>query len=141
VSEHKRNPAAILSDIIPHLLPVGMEPTVHLQIQVLPQRHIMLMAPDKIRIAEDKSVEIQLAGNWVKPPAGVEIHSADKPLPPEKCDAAVIIGAIVEDSNGPAIMSSDGKRARAQLSSHPMGVLYRMPLVQWQNEHVKALRG
>ena len=129
----------IANNILPPLLPEGLEAGLEFSLQVLPQKQIMFLPPEKIRTLDDGKQEAFLAERWVTPPSGIDLHPMDRPLPPEKCDVAIVVGAIVEDVNQASIITHDGKR-RVQISAKPMATLFRLPLVAWQCEHIGALR-
>jgi len=143
MSDHHANPRAQLNDTLPPLLPVGHRVGTSVQLQVMPNANVMLVPQHKMRTTADGVVEV-LAGEpeeWQKPPEGVEVFELGKPLPPEKCDVVAILGAMVEDTLGPKLLGAGGQQPRGRVSSGPMAILARVPLVQWQAQHRGGLRG
>jgi hypothetical protein len=142
MSDHKSNPRATLNATLPPLLPVGHRVGVDIQLQVMPQVQVMLVPPQRMRTTEGV-VEI-LTGDpeeWRKPPEGSDVCELGKPLPPEKCDVVAILGTMVEDMLGPKLLTQGGQQPRGRVASGPMAILARAPLVQWQEQHMGALRG
>jgi hypothetical protein len=143
MSESNINPRAQLNSTLPPLLPVGYRVGANIQLQVMPMVHVMLVPPHKMRTTVEGVVEV-LAGDpeeWLAPPEGAEVFELGKPLPPEKCDVVAILGTMVEDMMGPKLIGSGGQAPRGRMSSGPMAVLARAPLVDWQASHVGTLRG
>jgi hypothetical protein len=130
-------------DMIPQLLPHGYRIGVQMQLQVVPKENVLALPAEKVRAAEDGSIEV-LVGQpeaWCKPPAGIDVVELGTPLPPEKCDVAVILGTMVEDVLGPKLLAPGGRQAQGRVVSAPLAILARAPLVEWQAQHLGALRG
>jgi hypothetical protein len=142
MSESNVNPRAQLNATLPPLLPVGHRVGVDIQLQVMPQVQVMLVPAHKMRTTEGV-IEV-LAGEpeeWRKPPEGADVCELGKPLPPEKCDVVAILGTMVEDTLGPKLLGAGGQQPRGRMSTGPMAILARAPMVQWQAQHLGALRG
>lgn len=143
MSEHKNNPRALMHDTLPTLMPVGHRVGVDIQLQVVPKANVMLVPPQRMRTAADGAIEI-LTGDpeaWRSPPAGAKLFELGKPMPPEACDVVAILGTVVEDMLGPKLIGAGGQQPQGRVSSGPMAVIARAPLVQWQASHTLGLRG
>ena len=161
MSEHKSNPAAILHSMLPELLPHGHAVGVQLPIEVVPAAGVLLYPAEHMRKV-DEAFEVQpfqaatvdpLAtpmsgvtaekwGDWQPPPAGVRVvHPIGQPLPPELCDVVMMFGTSVQDGMSGGLVTAGGQAARYRTSHVMHGELMRMPLVEWQKQHLVQLRG
>lgn len=142
MSESQSNATAMLAASLPNLLPHGFHCDIDLQLQVIPKVNVMLVPPHRLRTTAQGQYEV-LVGEpeeWRQPPAGVDVCEMGKPLPPEKCDIAVVIGSVVEDMLGPKLVAP-GQQPRGKVSSGAIAIVARKTLADWQHEHMAALRG
>lgn len=158
MSEHRTNPQAALRAMLPELLPHGFAHLIQLVLEVVPAAGVLPYpaehmrkvkgdtlpgAPDVAVIGHGDRFEIQEFGKeeWVAPPAGVRVvHPIGQPLPPELCDVVLMFGTSVQDGMKGLVVA--GGQAPRFPTSHLMhGELMRMPLVEWQKQHMVQLRG
>jgi hypothetical protein len=155
MGEHKENTDALMAATIPPLLPIGHAVATQLQIQVIPSRGVVLLPAERIRTTDDGQVEIYVSStspgaqgdaeagtlSWQFPPAGVSVHEFGKQLPPERCDVAIFLGTVAQDTLDKGIVGPSGRAAAPALSTALHTIIMRMPLVEWQVQHLGNLRG
>ena len=147
MSAHKANPAAVLRAMLPELLPHGHAVAVGLVVEVVPTAGVLLCPADNMRTVDGK-VEImgldpaKPVDSWAPLPEGVRhVHPIGQPLAPELCDAVIMIGTQVQDGMSGGLVTAAGQQARYRTSHVMHGELMRMPLLEWQRQHVAQLRG
>ena len=140
--DHKTNPTAVLNSMLPELLPVGHGVLVQLHIRVVPGAGVLPYPAECIREVEG-GVEIQdqHTGNWFKPEGVRLVHPIGKPFAPENCDVVIMLGTSVQDGLQRGLISAAGARPQFNTSHVMHGELLRMPLVEWQKQHLGQLRG
>jgi hypothetical protein len=142
MGDHKANARAIINAMLPPILPPGFTFQVDVQLHVMPARDVLFMPAEKIRRNADGNVEAVLLGDdpqWQPVPEGAHVHEVGTPLPPEHADVVAILGSNVSEKHGPRMIVS-GHEA-TPVSSRPFAVLGRAKLLDWQREHLSALRG
>lgn len=143
MSDHSQNPRSIAAATLPSLLPVGVVAGVTFQVQVDSQSNVLLLPSERIRrLADSDSPLILVDDVWQAPPEGAYVHELGKPLPPEHCDAVVILCTVAQDTLDRPILTPGGAATgNSKISMQPHRVLMRMPLVEFQRFHMAQLRG
>jgi hypothetical protein len=159
VSDHKTNPTAVFRAMLPELLPHGFAHLIQFVLEVVPAAGVLPYPAEHMRkikgqtlpnapniavIGQGDRFEIQEFGKeeWVAPPAGVRVvHPIGQPLPPELCDVVLMYGTSVQDGMKGGLVTAGGQPARFPTSHLMHGELMRMPLVEWQKQHMVQLRG
>jgi hypothetical protein len=169
MSQHKANPVAVLRAMLPELLPHGHAVAVGLVVEVVPTAGVLLYPAEAIRtnadgkveilqriehaVVEEKGIdhgmvvarptgEVKTLEVWEAPPEGVHhVHPIGQPLAPELCDAVIMFGTQVQDGMSGGLVTAAGQQARYRTSHVMHGELMRMPLLEWQRQHVAQLRG
>ena len=142
MSEHTVNQKALVHATLPPLLPPGYRAGSELQLQVVPKLDVLLVPTDKIRTTPDGVVQVSRGdGTWEEVPEGFTAHELGKPLPPENCDVAIVLGTCVEETRaGISLLGANGSQPRGAMSSGPMAILARVPLLDWLRQHASVLR-
>jgi hypothetical protein len=154
MSEHKVNPRAQLAATMPALLPPGVVAGVQLHLEVDVRQNVLLFPTERIRgdagaleifakvqgVATDGTNEEEPEA-WRAPPAGVIVHPIGTPLPPELCDVVLVLGTATQDTLDKPLLVPGGGVAAPRISSISHRVIMRMPLVEWQRQHMANLRG
>ena len=142
MSESHENPRAALAASLPHLLPHGFRCGIDIQLQVVPKMNVIVAPASQKRPTAEGVVELLVGepAEWRRPPEGAEVFELGKPIPPDKCDIAVVIGARVQDMLGPKLVTP-GQQPAGSESQAAIAVLARKTLSVWQQEHLGALRG
>lgn len=141
--QHKTNPTAVMNSMLPALLPHGHQVGSTFHVAVVPAAGVLLYPAEHMRKTES-GFEIQNfpSEEWVPAPQGVRVvHPIGQTLPAELCDVVVMFGTVVQDTLGRRIVTAPGQQERYKTSNVMHGELARIPLLQWQEQHMQQLRG
>ena len=169
MSEHKTTPQSVLRAMLPELLPHGHAVAVIPGVEVVPGAGVLRYPAEGIRTTADGKTEIlnrtehavvedigieagariaRQTGEvktlevWEPVPEGVRlVHPIGQPLAPEFCDVVVMIGTSVQDGMSGGLVTAAGQQARYRTSNVLHVELVRMPLLEWQRQHLVQLRG
>jgi hypothetical protein len=152
MSESKHNPTALMAATLPDLLPAGCGSQVLLQTQVVPMKHVAIVAPENIQrsIVDGKVTAIRTPGGEWEPvpmcavdgrPVPAVVHALGTPLPPELCDMVIMLGTGVVDTLAMSLVVPGGPPPQPRTSGISHGELLRMSLVAWREQHMRKLRG
>ena len=143
MSEHHKNPQALLAATLPALLPPGYVANCQLGMRVMHVPSIQLALKEHIRTTEAGTTEVMNpdTGEWKPLRPGVTAHPLGEPLSPEKCVVAFVPMSAVVDTLDKGIVGPAGQPAQRAHSVIGHGVLMALPLVEWQKQHLGNLRG
>lgn len=162
MSDHKSNPEAVFQHMMPPALPPGCIATGIMAVKVVPAAGVVPYPADRMRKIEGRKgeapsdsqgapvadepdrFEYQEFGSdeWKAAPEGVRVmHPIGQPLPPELCDVVIMVGTLVQDALAPGLVTMPGRAATPKSSTLMQAELGRMPLIAWQEHHMRQLRG
>jgi hypothetical protein len=130
MGDHKDNPQALFNASLPSLMPMGEPAGVEFQVVVMPRERNprVLLRPAKDIGENGTKVRMEGSDEWIDTPEGCEVFELGKPLPPDKCDAVIVLGT--------AVAAGKIKRRISHVGHVPF---HRIPLDQFRAEHAANL--
>jgi hypothetical protein len=73
-------------------------------------------------------------------PEGTHLYKLGEPIPPEDCDVVVVVATAVQDDGASALVVPGGLRPQPKVSVCVHTILARIPLLEWQTQHLRNLK-